>query len=137
MNKIIPLLFLLSFVVACDESQDPNATPMIEDIGQYCLDNKVAADDCAASGEGAASCVAFQEYDAYTHYAWSAYKECVISTCAREAESNPDLGEIGIDAALDICVEDELSEGMGLNARCANSLILCNGLAEASEYWSD
>lgn len=136
MKKTILISFLFSFLIACDETESVNATPTIEAIGQYCLDNKNEVDNCAVSGD-AGSCIAFQESDVYLHYAWSAYKECVISSCVREAQGNPDLNVIGLDAAVSICVDEELTEGMGLEARCGNSLILCNSMASAGEYWGE
>lgn len=120
-------------VLACDDEPEPNATPRVEEIGQYCLDTKIAVENCIQEEGSANDCVFFKQawnHNPELHFAWTAYEECVTEVCGCEG--------VGMDET-DMCLKDEIIDRDSLtwNSRCGKILDLCVGMSEASFYWAD
>lgn len=128
MRKFSVFIFVLA-LAGCDDAQSaPNATPTVEAVGQFCLDNISEAQECMESGEIPEYCIVVAGYDSEVHFAWSAYYECVTNECTGKGFSDEEYQN---------CVRDELEARDPVAHECNNALSLCEMMAGASLYWAD
>lgn len=126
MKKEMIVVVMLLGCLACDDLQpEPNATPTVEAVGQYCLDNIQSAQACVSSGEDPSYCIIVEGRDPELHWGWSAYYECIVNTCIGTTNEE-----------FSVCIENELFDNAN-TTQCKETFSLCELMGSASIYWAE